>query len=161
MKKHFTLFASLLLTLSAQANWEYERVSENKSIQFSAYNFDDNYDNSVSLSCTHDLDKTILAIMPKDKMSSRQNNILSFTFNDQEKIKLTANYARTSAYISDYSHNVNSEEHDKFSAVIAGFKKFKQVKVGYVNQQGKSRFFTIALKGSSKAINQLLKHCSI
>ena len=88
MKKHFTLFASLLLSLSVQASWEYDRVTEKNSVQFSAYSFDHNFDNSVTLSCTHDMNQVILAIMPSESMSSKQQNVLSFTFDDLKKIKL-------------------------------------------------------------------------
>jgi hypothetical protein len=157
--KKILIYGSIIATFSASAEWKFEHIKGSVD-SYSAYSFDNEYKNTLTLSCDDEYKNTIIAIFPDSKLSMKKNNIISFTFNDEEKIRFKTPYNNESTYFSDYVLNEYPQGNNKdLKDIINHLKSKKTLKIGFVNKNSKSEYFSINLSGSSKTINLFLKKC--
>lgn len=152
------IISSLLFSTSviAGGNWFYSNEIVDGVKSYNVYGIDNKLENALSISCDDELKDPIVTIQVNKKLLNKESSIVSYTFDNKEKIRTDAYYLESNAWS-------NSDIIGKtvFSQIIDDLKKSKLVTIGFVRKNGESDFFEVNLAGSSEAINNLKGRCNL
>lgn len=161
MKRIIAISALLFSNIALATNWEFLAEHENGVNQYSASNFDNVFENGITLNCDSKNKDIIISILASTPLTSKKISIISFNFKEiKEKIKFKSSYSKDFAWTSKILYKTKKiKNNGEFSKLIKKLKGNSLVTVGVVKNNGQSHYFDISLKGSSYAINSLSKFC--
>tara|TARA_B100002019_G_C21198680_1_gene562783 strand:- start:717 stop:1226 length:510 start_codon:yes stop_codon:yes gene_type:complete len=144
------------------ANIKWEIARNHDEGLYAAYVFDENINYTIDISCSKYTKPTLVFLAPKNEhLSVKKENILSMTFDDKEKQRFTVRYKDNVAALDNYSFE--EEKHESkfsFKDIVKNMKEHGNLRVGYVNDRGQSKFVDFTLKNSYKTLNEIEKRCN-
>lgn len=156
------LISSLMTSLSANSitDWKYEYLDGDEKT-YNVYVFDKNYTTTLAIACTEKDKDPLLIVIPNKPISKSEYNIISFKFDNHNKLRLKAPYKEKAVYISDLSLSDN-QDYNNFGLkeLFNNMKSRNNMVIGMVDHKGNSFYTDFSLKGSSKALNKLLDNCN-
>ncbi len=152
------IISSLFLssTVLAGENWFYSNETADGVTSYNVYGIDNKLENALSISCDDELKDPIVTIQVNKRLLKKESSVVSYTFDNDEKIRTTAYYLENNAW-----SNPDIISSAVFSQIIDDLKKSKVVSIGFVKANGESDFFEVDLSGSSDAINNLKGKCNL
>lgn len=143
------------ISFAKNGNWYFSSEKINGTKTYNVYGIDQSIENAISITCDEKMKNPIMAIQVNETLLNKEKSIVSFKFDSEEKIKITANYNDNVAWSTDSEIGTSD-----FAKIIDKLKKSTKVEVGFVTNKNKSSFFTVDLNGSSDSINELSGKCS-
>ncbi len=165
LKKISILLGGTLLFFSQQsiANIQWELSKNHQEGRYAAYVFDKDINYTIDISCTKDTPPIFVFLAPKkEHLSVKKENVLSMTFDDEEKQRFIVRYNDNVATLDQDSFE--NKKHDSkflFSDIVSNMKEHGNLKIGYVNDRGQSKFVNFTLKNSYKTLKEIEKRCKI
>jgi hypothetical protein len=158
MNSKLLYVALLMLSSQCNAEWLYEKSVNSGSTVHSAFVFDEGVENALSVSCDKKYNNKIITFLTDVKLSKKDNNVVSLTFDNESKTRYTADYGEGYITLSDYGLN-EEKSSDDINSILVKFKTKSKIKFGFVTSSNISSFVEFSLDNSFDNISKVQGFC--